>query len=388
MTSHWFLEQNALTVLARARERYTNAEHAAAWEAAEAREDERRVEARELPRIMSVAGSHAEIRVEGVLTKKPDFFSMFFGGGNTTYPAIRHALGVAASDPDIRTIVFNVDSPGGAADGLIELLDAIHAVRTSSGKSMRVRADYATSAAFGLSAAVGNIEATARGSTFGSIGTAIAYYVEPNVVTLTNTASPDKRPDLTTDAGKAVVVKYLDQVNDEFVRAIARGRGVEASTVLESYGRGALFTAPHALKLGMIDKISATPPLRAVSKRKTSMNGNDDETRASAAELTAAETRGRDTERDRVLAHLTMGESSGDMTIALEAIRSGASMTQELSARYMSAALNRRDKTERQTETNAAAAATAGAGAKPPVSQDLGDRVVALIEQDRSFVRG
>ncbi len=46
-------------------------------------------------------------------------------------------------------------------------------------------------------------------------------------------------------------------------------------------------------------------------------------------------------ERDRVLAHLTLGESSGDMTIALEAIRSGAGMTAELTARYMSACLNR-----------------------------------------------
>ena len=37
------------------------------------------------PRNMVVAGSTAEIRIEGVLTKKPDLFAMFFGDGNMTY---------------------------------------------------------------------------------------------------------------------------------------------------------------------------------------------------------------------------------------------------------------------------------------------------------------
>jgi hypothetical protein len=46
-------------------------------------------------------------------------------------------------------------------------------------------------------------------------------------------------------------------------------------------------------------------------------------------------------ERDRVLAHLTLGEASGDMTIAREAIASGAGMTAELTARYMRASLTR-----------------------------------------------
>ena len=110
------------------------------------------------------------------------------------------------------------------------------------------------------------------------------------------------------------------------------------------------------------------------------------------AALDTAMQRGVTQERDRVLAHLTMGESCGDMAIALEAIRSGAGMTQELTARYLSAGMNRSDRQRRQTESNAAEAALEGVGAATPATEaDLGDKVVTLLkgkQGERSFVRG
>jgi ClpP class serine protease len=354
--------------------------------------DQRSPEARDgqtLPRGLTIAGATAEIRVDGVLTKRPDFLSMFFGGGNTTYTGIRNALAVAANDPNVKTIVLGIDSPGGEVDGLFETLDAITAIR-SSGKAIRVRAERAQSAAYAIAAVAGAIEAVSRASTFGSIGIVQSFFVDPDIVTLTNTESPNKRPDVTTDAGKAVVVEYLDQINDEFVRAIARGRDVDASTVTRDYGRGASFTAPNAQRLGMIDKI-ATTPLRAVNSKGRAMATNDDtpeETRAAAAASEAAVQRGVMQERDRVLAHVTFGESCGDMSIALEAIRSGATMTQELTARYLSAGMNRTDRGKRQAEANDAARAVSGTGASS-ADTDLGDQVVAtLTGSNRSFIRG
>lgn len=362
---------------------------AATWEAEALARQEREVEARDgaqLPRGLTVAGSTAEIRVDGVLTKKPDFFAMFFGGGNTTYASLRNALAVAATDANIKTIVLSIDSPGGAVDGLFEAIDAIAAVRAQ--KTVRVRADNALSAAYALAAAAGPIEAVSRGSTFGSIGTVATFRVDPEVVTLTNSESPNKRPDVTTEAGKATVVEYLDAFQDELVRAIARGRGVTAKTVIETYGRGASFAAPHALELGMIDKVVSSPPLRAVNRGKAMSEPNEG---ASAAAITEAVSRGVTTERDRVLAHLTMGESSGDMSIALDAIRSGAGMTMELNARYLSAGMNRSDRGKRQTESAGAESVVAGAGTSPAVTgtPDLGDQVVATLKASAgSFVRG
>lgn len=398
----WLLEQTALRRLMHAQENFRDTAALIQWEtaqtaaeleaaAAAAREPSQREG--QLPAGMSVAGSTAEIRVEGVLTKRPDFWAKYFLGGNTTYSSIRSALAVAASSPEITDVVMRIDSPGGNAEGLIETLDTIAQFRQFSGKRILSRADNAQSAAYGIAAATGRVEATGRGATFGSIGTAVSYYLSPNVVTLTNTDSPDKRPDLSTPEGKAVVVKYLDQLNHEFVSAIAQGRGVELSRVTEGYGRGASMTAIEAKRLGLIDTIATTAP-RAVpissnSKGQPTMADNQEPDRAA---LNAATQSGVTQERDRVLAHLTMGESCGDMSIALEAIRSGANMTQELSARYLSASMNRADRNKRQAESNTAEAQLAGVGAaSPKESTDLGDQVVAELKSQRgekSFVRG
>jgi ClpP class serine protease len=380
---HWLLEPSALQALLHTR-RFATPEARTQWDARQAAESLRGGSDGGLPRNMTVAGSTAEIRIEGILTKRPDFFAAFFGGGNTTYTSIRAALSIAESNPQIREVVLFVDSPGGSADGLFETLDAIAAFRASSGKKIRVRAENAQSAAYGIAAAGGNIEASGRGATFGSIGTAIAYFMDEHIIELTNTDSPDKRPDLTTAEGKAVVVKYLDQLNFEFVRSIAQGRGVDSKTVTEDYGRGASMTAVAAKSLGLIDKISTTAPRAVPSKGKTMSEEQTD----NRAAIDAAKLEGVEQERDRVRAHLAMGEGCGDLSIALEAIRSGASMTQEINARYLSAGMNRSDRSRRQTESNTAEAALKGvdAATTAPVA-DLGDQVVTVLENKKSHVR-
>jgi ClpP class serine protease len=385
----WLLEPDTLRRLQDAQQRFNDPAAVLRWEA----EQSAGAESRDgLPQGLAVSSGIATISVDGVLTKRPDFWAKFFGGSNTTYSSIRNGLAFAANSPDISEIVFSIDSPGGSSEGLIELLDAIAHTRQYGGKKMRVRADNAQSAAYGIAAAVGNIEAAGRGATFGSIGTAVSMWVSDNVVTLTNTDSPDKRPDPRTPEGKAVVVKYLDQINHEFVSAIAQGRGVALAQVSDGYGRGASMTATEARRLGLIDSIATTAP-RAVpsSKGTQSMADRDQETESRAA-LDAAVQRGVTQERDRVLGHLTLGESSGDMSIALEAIRSGAGMTVELTARYLSASMNRQDRSARQAESNTAEAKLAGvAAASPQESSDLGDLVVAVLKQqggEKSFVRG
>lgn len=218
------------------------------------------VESEPRPLPLAVAGSTATIRVEGVLTPTPDRESAYYGEPNTTYPDISAALATALADEKVSEIVFSIDSPGGSVDGLFECLDAIAAARESGGKPIRVRAESAQSAAYGIAAAAGPIEAVGRTSAFGSIGVAASFFLQGGIfgeqVDITNSGSPDKRPNLDTPDGKAVVVRYLDQLADEFVSAIAAGRGIAAKDVLEAYGRGASFIASHAKRAGLIDSIA------------------------------------------------------------------------------------------------------------------------------------
>lgn len=92
---------------------------------------------------------------------------------------------------------------------------------------------------------------------------------------------------------------------------------------------------------------------------------------------------GEASERDRVCAHLTLGEASGDLQTAFEAIKSGTAMTATLQAKYMAAGLNKGDREQRQRETAQADAIVEGAASGEPATPDLGDQVVALMDAKR-----
>jgi ClpP class serine protease len=206
---------------------------------------------------LTVANGVATIRVEGVLTPTPDPASQFYGEANTTYADLSAALSAALEDKSVREIVWVINSPGGMVDGFFALLEDIASARASGGKPMRALAQNATSAAYGIAAAVGKIEATSRTGVFGSVGVATSAFVLGDmigkVVDITNTDAPDKRPSVGTPEGKAVVVKLLDQIGTEFMGVIAQGRGLQVADVASRYGRGASMLAPAALAAGMID---------------------------------------------------------------------------------------------------------------------------------------
>ena len=55
-------------------------------------------------------------------------------------------------------------------------------------------------------------------------------------------------------------------------------------------------------------------------------------------------------ERERVSAHLTMGEASGDMALAVASINEGAEMSATINAKYMAAHMKRKESNDRQDE--------------------------------------
>lgn len=222
----------------------------------------------EQPENMVFAGSIAQINIEGVLTEKPDCFALLFGGGNTTYESIRKGLALADADPSIKSIVLNIASPGGHVNGLFETFAALDAVT----KPISVRSNFAASAAYGLAAVAGPIEATTPAAEFGSIGVAASYFVEEEVIDIASTEAPKKRPDLTTEEGKAVVREELDALHELFAGYIARGRAattgedVTIATVNAEFGQGGMFTAGTAKKRGMVDKVAAQPKRTRMGK--------------------------------------------------------------------------------------------------------------------------
>lgn len=206
------------------------------------------------PVEMRTAADVAHIEITGVLTPRPDLLAMLFGGGNTTYEAIQGALKSAAQDPTVKRVVMHIDSPGGTIAGLFETLQAIE----SFSKPITVVASQATSAAYAIAAAAGPITAATPAASFGSIGVATSLVTNEKIVDLANRESPGKRPDVTTPEGRAVVQDNLDAVFELFVEAIAKGRGVASTDVVQNFGRGRTVLAREAMRAGMIDRIAKT----------------------------------------------------------------------------------------------------------------------------------
>jgi ClpP class serine protease len=375
---HWLLDESAARAMREARAlgvKPTDAQITAFQEQVAGDRDDR-------PRILQLAGSVAEIRIEGVLTKTADIWSMLFGGGNTTYRQIIASLAIAKSDPNVKQVVLYVDSPGGTVDGLFDTLAEIEGFKGV--KPLTVKANRALSAAYGIAAAAGRIEATNVAASFGSVGVAASFYVSDYVVDITNTESPDKRPDVKTPEGKKVVQRELDAIADLFVDAIARGRGTTVKDVFESFGRGATLLAGDAKKRGMIDSV-AKPALRAVvgvaagaSVPVEDSGGNAQERKSTNMDLRTLKAQHPDiyeqcvaegvkSERDRVCAHIVLGEPIGadGIAIALAAIKSGAPMSHTQHATYIAAAMNTSDRRTRQQESDAAGAAANGATPPP-----------------------
>ena len=334
---------------------------------------------------MAIADGVATIKVEGILTKQPDPMVSFFYGANTAYDGIVEAVNAAEGDPKVKALRFDIDSPGGNVDGLFDALAAIE----SSSKPKSVFARNALSAAYGIAAAAGNITASGPGAMFGSVGTAVSVAVSDDVVTITSSNAPDKRPDPRTEEGRAAIVRHLDAIDDLFVGAIAKGRGLEPDAVRESYGRGASLVARDAKERGMIDGI-AGDGLRVVSdtNQATANGGSEDGTMdletlkaEHPAVFKAAVSIGVMQERERVEAHLSLAET-GNLNVALEDIKSGNDITQKTWAAHMSAAMNRRDVQARRDDNEEVEAAINGAAAK----QEEDDLEAAVLERLEKLV--
>lgn len=299
-------------------------------------------------RIMAVAGNTAEIKISGVMTNQRDIIAMLFGGGNVTYPDIIDAIASANADPNVTDIVLAFGSaPGGSVDGMI---DAMAAVQMSKKPIRATVSNSATSAAYGLASQAQSITAKNKMSRVGSIGIAYGARVDDTVVEIASTNAPNKRPDLSTEEGRAVVTAELDAMHEIFADAIATGRKTTIEKVNADFGRGGTLLAEEALKRGMIDAIAQ--PIAVVPTPSASQGGNKTEDqimdlnklRAEHPDVyQAAVSAGVTQERERVSAHLILGEQAGAMDIATAAIKDGSEFTATINAKYMAAGFSKRE---------------------------------------------
>lgn len=341
-----------------------------------------------------VSNGEAVIDVSGVLLAQDNELYEAFGVPHTSYEAINRQLVAAKDDPAVESLTLAVSSGGGQVAGLFETMANLR----DFGKPTRTVAESAASAAYALASATASIEAVHEGASFGSVGVVADYPVPEGVVSITSSNAPHKRPDVTTSEGQAVLREHLDEVEALFINNIADGRAVSPDTVRAQYGQGRMFLAQTALDSGLIDSIrGSNTGLMGISQEaaptatRSTTRMNIETLKAEHPEVfRAAVELGAKTERERVCAHLKLGESAKAVETAISAIRDGRELTQDMQAEYMAAAMSARDTAHRTDDSAQAQSTLAAAAPQEPVAEGEAeaDAFAAAFKAGLSKARG
>lgn len=225
--------------------------------------------------------------------------------GGTSAERIGAQVRQFAGDPNIGTILFDVDSPGGTVPGVQETAAAIFEARSSKRIVAHVN-DLAASAAYWMASQAHEIISTPSGSV-GSIGVFAAHQdvskalaAEGIDVTLISAGKYKVEGSPFAPLSKEAKQFMQDRVDDaygQFVKDVARGRGVSVGDVRNGYGEGRALVAKDAMKAGMIDGIGTLEEtLAKLSGRKATAGLRAEEypdRMTAIAEFSAAERRRR-----------------------------------------------------------------------------------------------
>jgi signal peptide peptidase SppA len=169
-----------------------------------------------------------------------------------------------AGDPEIGTIVLDVNCPGGTVAGTQELFDELLAARAST-KLVAVANATMASAAYWIAAACHEIVATPSAEAVGSIGVFDVHTdltgMEKQIGIKTTLIGAGKYKtegnpfEPLSDEARAARQAGVDAAYELFVKSVAKGRGVSPADVRNGYGEGRAVGAKAALALGLVDRI-------------------------------------------------------------------------------------------------------------------------------------
>lgn len=209
---------------------------------------------------MATADGVAVIPITGPIFPRANLMTEMSGGVSAAM--LSNDLRLAQSHPDIGAIMLLVDSPGGSPTGINTLADQIYSTRGRKRVIAHVSGS-AASAAYWIASAAGEVT-TEKTGILGSIGVVagISKQVEPDAsgsiaIEIVSSNAPNKRPDPQAEDGVAEIRSLLDSIETLFIADVARGRGISASKVKESFGGGGVKVGAQAVAAGMADRVQS-----------------------------------------------------------------------------------------------------------------------------------
>lgn len=219
--------------------------------------------AREKRKMKARPKNVAVVPLYGMMTPRADFFTET--SGLLSVEQVGQMVDAAAADPAVDAIVLDIDSPGGSVFGTAELGGKVAAAAAQK-KTIAVANHLAASGAFWVGAQASEF-VVSPSAMVGSVGVYLMHVDESEAlkaggVAVTYVASsPEKvsgASEKPLDAtGRAEMERVVADYYAEFVRAVAKGRGVSQAKVREDFGRGGVVTAADAVSRGMADRVAS-----------------------------------------------------------------------------------------------------------------------------------
>jgi signal peptide peptidase SppA len=211
----------------------------------------------------STSGTVALIPIVGIISHRMNMMGDISGPGGTSIQKLTGQFRQAMQDTNCKAIVFDVDSPGGSVEGVMELASEIFDGRKQK-PITAVFNSMGCSAAYWLASAASEVVCTPSGQC-GSIGVYMVHQDESKAletegvkITLIKAGKFKTEGDPSqplSDEARAAFQGKVDDYYGMFVKGVAQNRGTTQAKVRDGYGEGRSLLAADAVKANLADGI-------------------------------------------------------------------------------------------------------------------------------------
>ena len=204
----------------------------------------------------------AVIPIVGTIIPRGDMLMESSGAVSTQ--RIAAAFRSAMSNPDVGSIILDMDSPGGQVGGVDELATEIFQARGQK-RIVAVANHLAASAAYWLATAADEVVVSPSGEV-GSIGVFAMHQdisqalesegVKVNLIAAGKYKTEGNPFEPLNEESRAAIQGRVDDYYQMFAGAVARNRGVKRAEVVGGFGEGRVVGAKQAVVLGMADRVA------------------------------------------------------------------------------------------------------------------------------------
>jgi signal peptide peptidase SppA len=211
------------------------------------------------PARVDVGSGVAVLPLYGVIMPKASLMTEMSGG--TSVAAFRTAFRSAMADPEVGSILMDIDSPGGLVEQVPEVADEIRAARGTK-PIVAIANTLAASAAYWIGAQADSFYITPSGQS-GSIGVFAAHEdisvaqekegVKTTLISAGKFKTETSPFEPLSDEARARYQELVNATYGNFLTAVSKGRQVPIDRVRNGFGQGRVLNARESVAEGLAD---------------------------------------------------------------------------------------------------------------------------------------